>query len=226
MGEPVTLTAEDGRRLGAYRAESDKSAGAGLVVLHEFYGLNAHIEDVCDRFAAEGYTVISPVLYHRIDDSQPLGPTIPYGDSSVPLGREMRARVGWENSIKDTGAAVAALSDCSGVAVVGYCWGGTLAWLSASHIAIRCAVGYYGGQIDQFLDDRPRCPLMLHFGAADKYIALERVARIREAVPDVPVHLYDDAGHGFNCDHSDEYRPAAARLAHARTLEFLAQNLS
>lgn len=225
MGETVALTAEDGYRLGAYRAESAKSTGRGVVVLQEFYGLNAHIEEVCNRFAAEGYTAISPALYHRIDESPPLGPTIPYGDDSVPLGREMRARVGWANSVMDTRAAVAALSDCSGVAVVGYCWGGTLAWLAASRIPIGCAVGYYGGQIDQFLDDRPQCPLMLHFGAADKYIARDRVERIRSTVPDVPVHLYDEAGHGFNCDHSDEYRPAAARLAHARTLEFFARNL-
>ena len=127
--------------------------------------------------------------------------------------------------VGDTRAAVAELSGGSGVAVVGYCWGGTLAWLAASRIPIRCAVGYYGGQIDQFLNDRPQCPLMLHFGAADKYIALDRVERIRSTVPDVPIHLYEDAGYGFNCDHSDEFRPAAASLARARTLEFLDQNL-
>jgi carboxymethylenebutenolidase len=225
MSESVILTAEDGHRLGAYLAAPVGTARSGLVVLQEFYGLNAHIREVCDRFAAEGYTVISPTLYHRIDDTQPHGPTIPYGDDSVPLGRELRARVGWENSVVDVRAAAMALSDYPNVGVVGYCWGGTLAWLASARVAIRCAVGYYGGQIDQFLDEAPGCPLMLQFGAADKYITQDRVDRIQAAVPNVPIHRYEDAGHGFNCDHSDEYRPAAARLAQARTLEFLAQHL-
>jgi carboxymethylenebutenolidase len=212
----VQLTALDGHQFNAVRVLPSWRNGIGLVIIQEFYGVNDHIRSICRRYAGEGYEVVSPVLYHRVDKASPYGLSLPYEEASVPTGRKLRAEVGWDNAMRDVAASVAALSTRT-VAVLGYCWGGTLAWLAATRLRVDCAIGYYGGQIHEFAHEIPRCPVMLHFGARDASIPSERVDLVRSAHPQVTIHIYPEAGHSFNCDLSPKFHAESSRLASART---------
>ncbi len=220
MGETIELRAEDGHRLGAYRADPEGTARGGLVVLQEIFGVNGHIRDVADGFAAEGYAALAPALFDRVER----GVELRYDAEGVEKGRALRAALDWDDVMRDVAAAVEALRPAGRVGVVGYCWGGSLAWLSACRLDIAAAVGYYGGQILPYVDETPRCPVILHFGEKDSTIPLEDVDRIRAAHPEVPVHLYP-AGHGFNCDRRGDYHAESAALARTRTLSLFAEHV-
>jgi len=220
VGTPISLEAADGHLLGAYRADPAGAARAGLVVIQEVFGVNDHIRRVCDGFAAEGYAVIAPALFDRAER----GVALDYDEAGLARGREIRTALGWDDPLRDVAAAVTALGGAGPAGVIGYCWGGSLAWLAATRLDVACAVGYYGGQIAAFVDERPRCPVLLHFGERDPIIPAEDVGRIREAHPEVPVHVYP-AGHGFNCDARSDYDGESARLARERTLAHLAAHL-
>jgi carboxymethylenebutenolidase len=165
------------------------------------------------------------VLYHRIDRTEPYGLSLPYEEASIPRGRELRAKVGWDNAVRDMAAAANALRHVERVGVIGYCWGGTLAWLGATRLQFTCAVGYYGGQIHEFVHEVPRCPVMLHVGAQDPAIPLDRVELVHRKHPEVIIHTYPGAGHSFNCDQSYKYHAPSAALSFERTMRFLAQHL-
>ena len=207
----VQLTALDGHQLNAVRILPPRWNGVGLVVIQEFFGVNDHIREICRLYGREGFAVISPVLYHRVDKTFPYGKSLPYEEASVPIGRTLRAQVGWDNATRDVAAAIAALN-VQKVAVVGYCWGGTLAWLAATRLGVDRAIGYYGGQIHEFAHEKPRCPVMLHFGARDSSIPLARVDLVRSVHPEVTVHVYQEAGHSFNCDKSPKFHAESSRL--------------
>ncbi len=222
MGNDITLKANDGHALGAYRAGPGGESRGGIVVLQEIFGVNAHIRDVCDGFAADGYSVIAPALYDR---SSKRDCQLGYTPEDVELGRKLREEFSWEDTILDVGAAVVTLKDAGlKVAAVGYCWGGTISYLAATRLPIDVAVVYYGGQIMPYVDERENCPLLMHYGRQDAGIPLSDVERIAGAHPNAAVHLYD-AGHGFNCDRRDSYDAEAARLARTRTMEFFAAHL-
>lgn len=222
MGQTITLTAADGHSLSAYRADPEGTPRAGLVVVQEIFGVNAHIRAVCDRLAAQGYRCIAPALFDRLRRGVELG----YGEDDVALGRELRGGPGWEKAVVDIDAARAALAeDLDKVGAVGFCWGGSLAWLSACRLTIDAAVCYYGAQIPQFLQEHPHCPVMMHFGEDDPLIPGEEVAKICLNQPDVQVHVYDHTGHGFNCDLRPDYSPDASKLAMERTLAFFGRHL-
>ncbi len=221
MGQTITLTASDGRELEAWRADAEGGPRGGIVVIQEIFGVNDHIRDVCAGFAAEGYTAIAPALFDRVEGDVRLE----YDDAGKARGRELRAGLGWEGPMADVAAAAGALGPSGKVGVVGYCWGGSLAWLAACRLEVACAVGYYGGQIIGFNDENPRCPVILHFGETDASIPMDDVDAIRAAHPDVPVHVYGDAGHGFNCDRRAAYHAESADTARARTLAFFAEHL-
>lgn len=218
MGAWTELIAADGHRLTAWRAEPVAERRGGLVVLPEIFGVNGHMRGVADGFAALGYEALVPALFDRAERGIELG----YGPADVERGRTLRAGIPIDRVLADMAAAVAALK--LPVGAVGYCWGGSLAWLAALRLPVGVAVGYYGGQIVQFLDEMPKVPVLLHFGDRDAGIPLADVERIRAAHPAVPIHLYP-AGHGFNCDQRRDYDAASARLAGERTLAFLALNL-
>lgn len=217
MGEWIRLTAADGHELSAYESDPGDASG-GLVVVQEIFGVNAHIRDVVEGFAAAGYRAVAPALFDRVE----AGVELDYDDAGVARGRSVRSQVSWDDAVADVDAAVGYLADAGPVAVVGYCYGGSLAYLAAARLEIAAAVGYYGGQIVQFLDEAPGTPLMLHFGESDHAISLADVAAIGAAWPDVSIHVYEEAGHGFNCDRRGSYHEAAAALARERTLSFLA----
>ena len=213
MGEMITLTASDGHTFGAYKAEAEGTLRGGVVLIQEIFGVNAHIREVCDRFAEEGFAVIAPALFDRIEP----GIELDYDEAGVARGRELKTQSGWDEALLDIKAAADALT--GDVAVVGYCWGGTLAWLAATRLGgISCAACYYGGQIHEFREEHPRCPVMMHFGEKDDAIPLEHVEDIQEVQFEVPVFTYP-AGHGFNCDQRASYHAESAATAHTRTVE-------
>jgi carboxymethylenebutenolidase len=221
MGETIRPTASDEHRFDAYRAGARDTRKGGVVVVQEIFGVNAHIREVCDRFAADGYEAIAPALFDRVRPGVELG----YAEPGIEEGRELATAVGWDGPMRDIWAAATAIQADGRVGVVGYCWGGTWAWLAGCRLDVGCVAAYYGRLIVDFLDEKPRCPVIMHFGAEDTTIPLDNVDNIRAAHPDVPIHVYEGAGHGFNCDHRAAYNPAAAALALQRTLALFAENL-
>lgn len=221
MGDTITLTAGDGHALAAYLARPEGPARAGLVVCQEIFGVNQHIRNVVDGFAGEGYLAIAPALFDRIERGVELG----YGDDEVTRGRALRTALDWDDVMLDLGAAAEQVRTAAGVGAIGYCWGGSLAWLAACRLPVQAAVCYYGGQIHEHRAETPACPVQLHFGEHDPLIPAEQVAEIAEAHPELPLYPYD-AGHGFDCTPRADYDAAAAALARERTLAFLAEHLA
>ncbi len=221
VGESTILTAGDGHELSAYLARPDGPARAGLVICQEIFGVNAHIRDVADDFAKEGYLTVAPALFDRIEP----GVELAYTADDTTRGRALRTALAWEAVMLDVGAAVEHVRTGPGVGVVGYCWGGSLAWLAACRLPVAAAASYYGGQIHEHRAETPNCPVQLHFGERDPIIPNEHVVEIGALHPDVAIFTYD-AGHAFNCEPRPDYDPDAAALARQRTLDFLLQHLA
>ncbi|HKD79831.1 MAG TPA: dienelactone hydrolase family protein [Candidatus Angelobacter sp.] len=220
MGTYVQLTASDGHHLQAYCAGDEKVQRA-LVVIQEIFGVNSHIRSVADDFAQQGFLAIAPALFDRAEPGLELG----YDTAAMQKGMRAATQIGMEAALKDVAAAIGYAGQKSRkVGVVGYCFGGSLAWLAATRLDPSAAVGYYGGRIAQSAAESPRCPVMLHFGAKDPHIGAKEIETIRRHHPDLPLFLYD-AGHGFNCDQRKDYEPQSAALARQRTLKFLNQYL-
>ncbi len=219
MGEFTTLMARDGHQFQAYLAAPAGKARGGVVVIQEIFGVNQHIRAVTDGFAADGYTAIAPCMFDRIRRGIELG----YSPPEIDEGRGYMQELQPEQTLKDLAAAIAVVKHAGGVATVGYCWGGAQSYRAACLLSIDCAVVYYGNAHDA--GSPPRCPVLYHFGSEDKSIPPADVARIRALHPGGIFHVYEGAGHGFNCDLRPSYNAEAAALARRRTLEFLEQHL-
>ncbi len=219
MGDFTTLMARDGHELQAYLAAPAGRPRGAVVVLQEIFGVNRHIRAVTDGFAAEGYTAIAPALFDRIRRGIELG----YSGPEVDEGRGYMQQLNPEETMKDVAAAAAVVRHSGRVATVGYCWGGALSYRAACELPVACAVVYYGNPRDT--GKTPRCPVMYHFGSADKSIPPDQVERLKAAHTGGIFYVYDGAGHGFNCDQRPSYDAAAAALARRRTLDFLASRL-
>lgn len=213
----VEMQASDGHVLSGYEVHPG-GARSSVVVLQEVFGVNAHVRSVVDRFAGLGYRAVAPAMFDRAGER---GVELDYTPEGMQRGRGLRGDLDWDDSVLDMGAAVERCSATGPVAVVGYCYGGSLAWLAAHALPVAAAVGYYGGQVRQFMDRTPAAPTMLHFGAEDPMIPLSDVEEVAAAHPSVAVHVYEGADHGFNCDARASYHPASAELAQQRTLDFL-----
>jgi len=220
MGSQIELAASDGHTLDAYRAEPEGDIRGGIVIVQEVFGVNDHVRGVCDGYADDGYLVIAPALFDRVKKDVELG----YQGNDLTHGRELRAELGWDNPLKDVQAAVTALEPVGKVGVVGYCFGGSVAWLSATRLDVDAAVCYYGGQVPDFIDEDPKCPVLLHFGETDAFIPIEKVDMVAEKRPKIPLYRYP-AGHGFNCESRADYHEESAKLARSRTLEFLRKHI-
>jgi carboxymethylenebutenolidase len=223
MSEWVTLKAADGHDFSAYVARPEGEPIAGLVVVQEIFGVNAHIRSVADGYAKDGFLAVAPALFDRIERGVELG----YEGTDMQKAVSFIPKLNADDSTADIAAAVefAATETGKKVGIIGYCWGGSLAWIAACRLPISVAVGYYGGQITRFITETPAVPVMLHFGKQDAHIPAEEVDKIHAAHPDVEIYWYD-AGHGFNCDARKSYDAPSAKEARERSLSFLKKNLA
>jgi carboxymethylenebutenolidase len=218
MAQHTQLEAADGHKLEAYIAQPSTDPKAGVVVLQEAFGVNSHIRSVVEGFAQAGYLAIAPALFDRAERQAELG----YDSDSLKKGMVLMRRVPLDGTLTDIQAAIEYLHEHSArsVGVVGYCWGGRLAWLANTRLRPDATVSYYPGRIDEFIDETPTCPATFHFGLHDQHISQAVVSRVKQAHPEIPVFTYD-AGHGFNCDARDSYDEESAKLAGRRTLAHL-----
>lgn len=224
----VTLTATDGRPFPAYVALPAGTPRGAVVVMQEIFGVNSHIRSVADGYAAAGYVAVAPAVFDRVQPGVELG----YAEADMATGMGLKQAVESlpaPGALADIQAAIDHAAQVSGgkVGIVGYCWGGLLAWRAASLAAgLSAAVPYYGGGMTTEAERmrQPRCPVMAHFAEQDKWIPLDSVQAFQQAQPGVPVHLYG-AHHGFNCDQRGAWHAPSAQLARERTLAFFAQHL-
>ena len=221
MGQTKQLRAIDGFAFGAYEATPSSKPRGGIVVIQEIFGVNSHIRNVADGYAAAGYAAIAPQIFDRVERNVELG----YEPTDMTRGVEIaRGKLKMEQTLQDLQAAIDDAKRFGKVGVVGYCFGGLMAWLAACELnGVSAVVSYYGGGVASQLDRKPRCPVMMHFGDKDAHIPLSDVDKVRKAHPGVNVNVYA-ADHGFNCDHRASYDAAAAKLALSRSLEFFAKN--
>ena len=227
MGRAADIRASDGFKLSAWRSDPAGKPKAAVVVLQEFFGITDYIREVCERFAGLGYVGIAPGLFDRVERWVELE----YNKEGMERGDALRAKLTVEKSLIDVQAAVDYAKQFGKVGVVGFCWGGSLAYLAASRLHdVAAAVGYYGGWIAKYAAERPRAPTMLHFGETDFTIPMEDVEKVKKLRPEIPLYVYP-AGHAFDCTSRKHFDPPSfhkesSDLANARTAEFLAKYLA
>ena len=216
MGKIIELTASDGHKFAAYRADPAGKARGAIVVIQEIFGVNSHIRSVTDGYAADGYLALAPAMFDRAQRNYDTG----YSQPEIQAGVAVMQKLKWDQTLLDVSAAISAVKSAGKVGIVGYCWGGTVAWVAAARLAgLACSAPYYGGAIPNFISEQPKCPVMFHFGEQDHSITLEQAKKVAAAHPTATAHFYP-AGHGFNCDQRGSYDAASAKLARSRTLEF------
>jgi carboxymethylenebutenolidase len=219
--DALRLTSADGHSFACYRARPAKGEHAerqrgGVVVIQEIFGVNRHIRGVADRYAEQGYLVLAPAVFERVEPGMEFG----YDQQSIEAGRAVRGKIDNKDAVADVGAAVAWLGKQGlKVGVVGYCWGGLLTWLSAARLPIAAASSYYGGGIENNVADQPKVPIQLHYGLKDAYIPDAARKAARGAAPKAEYFEYD-ADHGFCCDERGSFHAESCRTATARTLDF------
>lgn len=229
MGSFTTLTAADGHELQAYVAVPEGPSIGGLVVIQEIFGVNGHIRSVADSYAKDGFYAIAPAIFDRVEKDVELK----YEGEDMQKAVALMQKLDPKTVLMDVAAAFHEAETKSGkdVGVVGYCYGGFTSWLTATRgedyeMQPACAVGYYAGGIGKVADEEPSCPVLLHFGAADTHIGPDQIEAVRSAHPEVTIHIYEGAEHGFNCNVRSSYNPEAAKLARERTLAFLKENIA
>jgi len=221
MGQTITLAAKDGHKLQAYRADPAGKPRGAIIVVQEIFGVNHHMRRLTDDFAKQGYVAISPALFDRVEKGVELG----YDPKSIEAGRDIRGKVPLDGTLADLQATIDAAKPAGKVGIVGYCWGGGLAFLAATRLSgVAAAVGYYGGLVAAHAQEKPRVPVMLHFGDSDQSIPMSDVEKVKQARPDVTTYVYK-AGHGFSCDERQSYNAEASKVALERTLKFFAENI-
>jgi carboxymethylenebutenolidase len=213
----ILLRSSDGHEFDAHRVDPLGPVRGGVVVVQEIFGVNRHIRAVAARFAAAGWSAIAPSLFDRIERGVELG----YDPPGFARGRELVGQLEMPRVLVDMQAAIDALQDVGKIGVVGYCWGGAVAWLSAARLErLSAAVSYYGSRIVNHMDERPRVPTMLQVGRADASLPIEQVRELGRRYPELAIHEYE-AGHGFDCDHRADFDSTASAHAMTRSLAWL-----
>jgi carboxymethylenebutenolidase len=221
MGKMIQLTASDGHKVDAYRADPSAKPRGAIVVIQEIFGVNQHIKEVADGYAADGYVAIAPAMFDRVQKSVDLG----YTPDDIAKGRDIRAKITTDMAMKDAQAAVNEAAKSGKVGIVGYCWGGFVAWMAANKVSgLVAAAPYYGGGILDNAELQPKVPVMGHFGDKDQHIPVEGVKQLAEKHPKQQIFIYA-ADHGFNCNHRGSYNAAAAKQARERTLAFFRKHV-
>jgi carboxymethylenebutenolidase len=223
MGQMISIEMADGFALSAYNAvPADGQVKGAVVVIQEIFGVNTHIREVADGYAAEGYWAVAPAIFDRVQPGIELG----YTEADMGQGIELAfQKLNMSQTLQDLQSVVNFAKQQGAVGVVGYCFGGLLTYLSSCQLdGVSAGSSYYGGGIAGVLEQKPQCPLIMHFGELDAHIPMTDVDKIKAANPDVPVHVYP-ADHGFNCDHRASFDADAAQVAKQRTLQHFAQHL-
>ena len=226
MGSVVDLSSPDGHGFAAYRAVPEGEPKAGVVVIQEIFGVNEHIRGVADGYAEDGYAVVAPAIFDRVERGVELG----YDEAGMGAGMKLAfEQLKIEHALLDLQASIeyaGGLSADGKVGVIGYCFGGFLTWLCACDlVGVACASSYYGGGVAGARDKQTKCPVMMHFGELDAHIPLSDVEAVRAAQPDVEIHVYEGADHGFNCEARGSYHAQSAHTARGRTLRFFERHL-
>jgi carboxymethylenebutenolidase len=221
MGEHIVLTASDGFKLGAYRADPAGPPRGGIVVIQEIMGVNHHIRAMTDLYAAQGYLAVAPALFDRAEPGYEAG----YDGPSIQRGSAMAGKIDRAKMVLDAGAAIDYVRSAGKVGIIGYCLGGTIAYLAACQISgLSAASCYYGGGVLAAKDETPRGPTILHFGTKDAHIPVAGVKEFEALHPALPVYVYE-AEHGFNCDERGSYDAPSAALARQRTFDFFKREI-
>lgn len=221
MGKNIELQAADGHRLSAYVAEPSGKPRGAVVVIQEIFGVNSHVRGVADGYAADGYLAVAPALFDRVQPKYESGYTQP----EIQAGIGLKGKVSNDQALADAQAAIDYAKSAGKVGIVGYCWGGTIAWYAAARArGLAAAVSYYGGGVPELKDERPKVPVMFHFGEADHSIPIEKARAVAQAHPEATTYYYA-AGHGFNCEQRGSYDAAAAKTARERTLAFFRKHI-
>ena len=216
----IRLRAHDSHALDAYLARPAGAVKGGLVVAQEMYGINSYLRSVCDFYASHGYIAIAPALYDRKQRG------LIYDYTADDHDRAQLTYRAWdlELALDDLDAGRAAVAEAGKVGLVGFCWGGSLAWLGACRRDYAGTIAYYGSMMPDYAGERACCPVIAHIGDRDNTLPPDKVAQFRAAQPSVPVYIYPGAQHGFdNESRAPRYHAAAHKLARERTLAFLAQ---
>ena len=218
MSQWITLSTAHGP-VRAWQALPAGTPRAGLVVIQEIFGANAHIRHVAEQYAAEGYAVLAPAFFDLLEP----GLELAYDAEGVNRGKELVTALGMDRAVSVVQAAAQQLERHGKVGTVGYCWGGTIAMLAAQRLGLPSA-SYYGARNVPFLDGPFKAPAIFHFGAQDASIPPAAVAAHREKQPTLPVYVYP-ADHAFNREVGMHYHAPSAELARERTLAFFSENL-
>ena len=222
MGQKLTLTTSDNHKLGAYRADPTGQPKGAIVVIQEIFGVNHHIRAMCDRFAGIGYAAIAPAVFDRFVRDFECG----YTPDEIANARSYLGNLNFDNMMKDIAAALDNVKGAGPAGIVGYCMGGTASFLASCRVpGFKAAVSYYGGMIGKFADEKPKCPLMMHFGEKDEGIPMATVEDIKKKQPQAETFTYPDAPHGFACDERGSFRAEARDIAWKRTTDFFAKHL-
>ena len=222
MGKMIELKASDGHKLAAYRADPQGKPRGAVVVIQEIFGVNSHVKSVADGYAKDGYLAIAPAMFDRLQKGYDTG----YSQPEIQAGIAIMQKLDWKQTMQDAAAAVAEAKQAGKGGIVGYCWGGTVAWVAAARTSgLAASVPYYGGGMPNFISEKPKIPVMCNFGEADQSPTLEQAKAIAKAHPEITAHYYPGAGHGFNCDQRGSYNAAASKQARERTVEFFRKHI-
>jgi carboxymethylenebutenolidase len=213
----IKLIAADGFYLEAFRASPKQASKGGLVVLQEIFGLTDQLKSVVRSYAHDGYDTIFPCLYDRIAP----GTVVPF--SEPDRGRELAYGLPLDKAMLDIAAVAEKVRGKHGVSILGFCWGGGVIIRAAAELKLRSAIAFYGTRLSTYLDLKPKCPLLFHFGATDPNSTPEIIEKIRRTFPSAETYIYE-AGHAFANDVRPTYVEAAAKLARSRTIDFLAKH--
>ena len=221
MGKNIELTASDGHKFSAYVAEPSGKPRGALIVVMEIFGVNSHIRRVTDEYAADGYLCIAPAFFDRVERGLDVG----YSEKEIERARGLMMKMSLDDALKDVEAAKQHVAGGGKLGIIGYCWGGSLSFKAACHTTgLSAAVCYYGGKIPDLVNDKPKCPVMFHWGETDHSIPLDKAKQVAEKHKD-QTHYFYPAGHGFNCEQRGSYDADSAKTARERTREFLKKHI-
>ena len=200
----------------------NNTSNKSIILVYEIFGLTDHIKNIAKEYAENGFLVAIPDIFSRLENNIDL----PYNKDGFSKGLHLKNKLGWELPVMDIVALAATLRLKYNVNVLGYCYGGSLAWLAMQKSFIfEKGICYYGSSIPEFLESNVNCPGMLHFGSEDQGIPIESIEKVKKFInvnkSKIELFVYENADHGFNCSQRKSYNKIAAEQAFHKTITFL-----